>query len=415
MTYASPTLAALVITFTGALAASAPAAVAGPQGSSTQLGAQAPRSPQARSDSAYTVDPSGLGDFVSLSEAVALAPSGALLLLVPGDHTGATIRSKSLRVEGLGPGSVQVVDPLLIKQVGPKDEVSVGGLIFQEGFTVEDCAGEVSFTGCSAIDDGLNALYPPGLWGNDASDCGIGLSRHRIKTSAAVTLVDCWLVGRQGYQAGCDGKPGEHGLMVEDSRVAIYGGALIGADGGDGIWCHGTWTGAGGDALWASGPGTRVFHRGVVREGGQGGSDNSSGTYDGCDGILARLYQNAVAEEGPSVGAVTFTINPVVHPGDLATYTITAPPGADLFIMLAPTRAWREFVPSEGLLHLDSSLKAVSLGVMSTTGTLTRPFPSPSYAWSAGYGSVELQAYARVNGQDRYSEPRTLQATPVGQ
>ncbi len=254
----SPALAALFLVLPGVLAAAAPAT---PQVTATQIGTLPPQAAHARPDRAYTVDPTGTGDFTSLSDAVAAVPSGGLLLLLPGSHTGATILRKSLRVEGFDPGTVQLLEPLIIKSIGPNQEVSLGGLVFEKGFIVEDCAGEVSLAGCVALNEDLIGLAPPGVPFYSWPSCGVGTSRHRILNSAAVTLVDCVLEGRRGADGGCDGRPGEHGLMVEESRVAIYSGALAGGGGGSGHDCHGTYAGAGGDALWAKGAGTRVFHR----------------------------------------------------------------------------------------------------------------------------------------------------------
>ncbi|MEM8709551.1 MAG: hypothetical protein AAGG01_01250, partial [Planctomycetota bacterium] len=111
---------------------------------------------------------------------------------------------------------------------------------------------------------------------------------------------------------------------------------------------------------------------------------------------------------------VALDINGLARPGAPVMYTLSAPAGSEIYLMLAPRRAWREFIPAEGLLHLSSQLQLVPLGVMDAGGTLTRPFLAATPGWALGYTSIELQAFARVNGQDRYSEPRTLQVTDVG-
>ncbi|MEM8712545.1 MAG: hypothetical protein AAGG01_16445 [Planctomycetota bacterium] len=407
----SRTLPALAAAISLALSASSLSLA---QLTTNQAGNAAPSSSHLRPDSAFTVDPSGSGDFASLQEAVNSVPSGALVLLVPGTFAGADIHGMSLRVESVVPGSSELTGPLTVTGVGLADEVSLGGLLFTEGFRVENCAGDVTLTGCLAINDGAPALYPPGLNGGFPGHCGSGTSRHRIINSEAVTLVGCSLAGRKGAEWGCDGTPGEHALMVEGSRVAIYGGTFDGGNGGNGYDCHGVWGGSGGDALWVDGAKSRVFHRSTVLNGGTGGLNISTGAVDGCNGDPVRTYAGATVDEDV-IASLTFDIDALTRPDQIASYTLTAPPGAEIYLMLAPRRSWREFVTEQGLLHLDSSLQLVPLGVMGSSGTLTRPFPTPSPAWRSGFASVEVQAYARVAGEDRYSEPRTLQATYVGQ
>ncbi len=82
--------------------------------------------------------------------------------------------------------------------------------------------------------------------------------------------------------------------------------------------------------------------------------------------------------------------------------------------LVALDRGWREFVASEGLLHVGAGFATFPLGVIPATGSLTRPILTPLSAWARAYAGVELQVVARVAGQDRYSEPRTLQSVFPG-
>lgn len=394
-----------------ASAESTPLRTVGPQVTASVTG-QLDTGATLRRDRAFLVDPSGQGDFVTLPDAVASVPPGALLLLEPGVYGGETVIAKSLRIESLVPDAAQIGDLLTVEAIGPNQEVYLGGLRFKEGFLIENCVGEVNLTDCSAILDAEIALHP-GVNFYYYPSCGIGTSRHRVVSSDAVTFVDCSLEGRHGYEGACDGYPGEHGLIVEDSRVAVYGGALMGGPGGDGFWCHGTYPGAGGDGLLARGPETRVYLQDVLLLGALGGDDTDSGVNDGCDGIPERLYDGATTAYG-AVDRLTLDIDSLVEPNSLPSYTITAPPGATLYIMLAPRRAWREFTAAEGLFHLGTGTQLIPLGTMGASGSLTRPFPAPPTPWSLGFAGWELQAYAQVAGADRYSEPRTLQATSVG-
>ncbi|MEM8713031.1 MAG: hypothetical protein AAGG01_18930, partial [Planctomycetota bacterium] len=261
-------LAALLFLLPATTLAAAPTLLPQISGtSSAQAGAQADRGPRVRRDTAYLVASGGVGDFTTLTEAVASVPAGALLVVLPGSYEGPTISAKGLRIKSRIPGAARITSTMTVEAIGARQEVYLGGLLFEEGFTVDGCAGEVNLTGCRAIDDDEWAIWPPGLNFYNFPDCGVGTSRHKIVNSDAVTLVECTLEGRDGYQGSCDGYPGEHGLVVENSRVAVYGGSLLGGRGGDGFWCHGTYAGSGGDGLSATGAGTRVYTSGVLRMG----------------------------------------------------------------------------------------------------------------------------------------------------
>ncbi|MEM1449737.1 MAG: hypothetical protein AAF957_07305 [Planctomycetota bacterium] len=381
----------------------------------SQLPAQSPTPPTARPDRTLLVDASGLGDFDDLPAAVAAAQSGALLQVAPGSYSGATVTGKSLRIEATFAGTARLTSLLEIVGIPAQHEVTLGGLFFEEGFLVDGCVGEVSLASCTAINDGVVVPPPPGVHFSQYPDCGIGLSRHVIQGSAAVSLVDCSLAGRDGeFYPFCDGSPGEHGLIVDDSRVAVYGGTYVGGHGSDAVGCHGAFAGAGGDGILARFAGSRVHHCNVSGAGGTGGIDMESGFHNGCPGLLFRDFgTEGFFECAPD--HVTLEIESLVMPGALPTYTITGPPGANIFLMAAPRRNWREFAASEGILHLGAGLMSVPLGQMPASGTLSRPFPAPRPAWRLAYASIELQVYARVAGQDRYSEPRTLQTVHPGQ
>jgi hypothetical protein len=379
----------------------------------TPIAGQSPAAARPMPGQVLVVDAAGQGDFTDLPEAVAAAPSRALLLVKPGMYQGTTISGQGLRVEGEVPGSVLVTSALLVTGISADQEVSLGGLVLEAGFEVSSCSGQVSMTGCTAPHNGGLVPPPPGLPFTSYPQCGIGQGRNRIVASAAVSLVECTFEGRNGMPIPCDGSPGEHALVVEHSRVAIYGGSFVGGDGADAYGCHGAYAGAGGNGIHARGAATRIRVCDASLVGGTGGRDFEMNVQNGCPGQPYSAIGNVIVEFC-SPDHVTLDIEPLVQVGSLRSYTITGPPGASVFLMVAPTRGWREFSASEGVLHMGAGFATFSLGTLPASGMLSRPFPTPMPAWVRGYASVELQAYARIAGQDRYSEPRSLQAVFPG-
>jgi hypothetical protein len=379
----------------------------------TPIAGQSPAAARPMPGQVLVVDAAGQGDFTDLPEAVAAAPARALLLVKPGMYQGTTISGQGLRVEGEVPGSVLVTSALFVTGLSADQEVSLGGLVFNAGFEVFNCSGEVSVTGCTAPHNGGLAPPPAGVPFNSYPSCGIGEARNRIVASAAVSLVECTFEGRNGMPIPCDGSPGEHALLVDNSHVAIYGGSFVGGSGADAPGCHGGYAGAGGNGIHALGVGTRIRVCDASMVGGIGGRDLELHFFNGCPGQPYSAIGNAIVELC-SPDHVALDIEPLVQVGSLRSYTITGPPGASVFLMVAPTRGWREFSASEGVLHLGVGFATFALGTMPASGMLSRPFPTPMPAWVRAYASVELQAYARVAGQDRYSEPRSLQAVFPG-
>ena len=381
----------------------------GAQITANPIAGQAPAGARLTPGVVLVVDAAGQGDFTDLPQAIAAAPDRALLLVKPGAYQGATLAGKGLRIESEVPGSVFVTSALRITGLPADKEVSLGGLVFDAAFEIHSCAGEVSVTGCAAPHNGGLVPPPPGLHFSEYPNCGVGGARNQIVASAAVSLVECTFEGRNGLPIPCDGSPGEHGLLVEDSRVAIYGGSFVGGSGADAYGCHGAYAGAGGSGFKAVGVGTRVRVCDASLTGGLGGRDFALFFFNGCPGQPYRPESGAVVELC-SPDHVALDIDPLVQVGSLPTYTITGPPGASVFLLVAPTRGWREFTASEGVLHMGLGFATFPLGTMPASGTLSRPFPTPMPSWVRAFASVELQAYAQVAGQDRYSEPRALQA-----
>lgn len=378
-------------------------------------GANAPFGSPARAEKVLVVDPAGGGQFTDLPAAIDAAREGALLLLKPGSYGAASITGKGLRLQAQTPGTVIFTGLLEVSSIGRRQEVHLDGLFFVEGFELRDCAGPIGLNACMAIDDGITGLAGAHVeYWTDVIRCGVGGSRHRIENCQSVALVDCYLEGRSQYTIpGCDGSPGEHGLSVIESRAAIYGGHFAGGNGSDGPGCHGGYGGAGGDGINARGATTRVIVAGATGHGGTGGIDLDFFFYNGCDGIEMRA-QEAAEIEHSGLGHVTLDIDSLAVGGSLPSYTITGPAGADVFLMISPNRGWREFAALEGVLHMGPGTVTVPLGTLGTSGAMTRPFPAQLPRSRVQYLLSELQVYARVSGQDRYSEPRSVVSVRPG-
>lgn len=369
-----------------------------------------PEPPAAIEGRVLVVDVSGVGDFVSLADAVAAAPERALILVKTGVYPDPVVSSgKGITIQADAGATVEIGGAFLVEDVGPQSELTLSGLTFGAGFTVQDCRGSVRIHDCDVphVDE---LAYYTGPWQSytDLGSCGFGDSRQRILRSRDVSLVGCSFEGREGADfAVIDGSPGEHGLLVRRSKVALYHCQLIGGKGGLNLFLdhNVTFLGAGGDGLRVRGPGSQVTSCGLTGHGG----DIASAMYPPvpCGGELVRVDAGSAIEACP-VDDLFFSVPPIARAGQNPLYTISAPPGSPVFLMAAPSRDRRVFGAAAGILHLGSGLRLFPLGTMPASGVLSRPLPTPAPFQALGHIRVELQAYARVAGSDRYSEPQTV-------
>ena len=387
-----------------------PAVSAGPQTDS---------SPELRRDRAYIVDPAGSGQFVSLANAIASVPGGSLLVLKSGFYDGVVLNQKSLRIESEVQHGARFAAPFVVQNIGPNQAVYLSGLYFAKKVRVEFCAGEVSLFGCT---DNAAALadFPPNWFscqnpcvgpGNSCEICGCFSTRHSIDECDAVTLVECEFQGGLGFTGQLDGTSGEHGLEIRSSAVSVYGGSYVGGDGGDSLGSGMDFAGAGGDGIRAFGIGSHLRCLDVYLEGGAGGTNPVSS--DACNGRPVQTFGGAlytpIYPDSPS-----FTLlPPLARPGTAANYVIAAPVGATVLLKVGTERAWREFPAMTGILHIAAPFKTLPLGTMGASGVMTGSLRTPDPQWARSFAGLELQVHTILNGQNRFSEPRTLHVTAV--
>ncbi|MEM9380651.1 MAG: hypothetical protein AAGB93_11930 [Planctomycetota bacterium] len=366
-------------------------------------------------DAVVVVDPSGAGDFLEVATAVSAAAPRTLVLVRSGTYAApVTVRDRGLTLQADADATVVLTAPLLVEDVGAGHGVVVSGIELSAGFAVEDCAGTVRFDGCTTPPSGALAPPPPGSQYWEWPSCGFGLSGQSVRDSGAVAFVGCALHGADGAFVGVDGAPGQHGLQIERSTVALYHTVLRGGDGAPATASghYPVASGAGGDGLRVRDASSVVRHCGLDAVGGSGGTfapgpNGSFGVMFGCDGVPVR------ADAGSDVGGcvvddLAFDVDPIVRDDVLPWYRIEAPAQSPVFLMLSPRSDWRTFAPASGVLHLHSSATVVPLGAMPSSGALFRPLPVTSPTSVLGHVRVEVQVYARVQGVDRYSEPRTV-------
>ncbi|MDF1838311.1 MAG: hypothetical protein P1V35_10610, partial [Planctomycetota bacterium] len=244
----------------------------------------------------WVVDASGGGDFLEIADAVAVAGEGSLVFVKPGTyHLPVVIDDRSVDVMADGMHQVVLTQPLTVQNQGQDKQVSIGGLELLEGFLIEDCLGPVQMQDCRVPATNVAVGPPPGTMYNEWILCGIGESKQTVRNSSGVSFSDCEFHGAPGIDADgsvVDGIPGQHGLLVEGSQVALYSCSLVGGFGGIGFGPghYPSVSGSGGDGLRVKGMGSQVTHCGLVADGapaGGGIGDVSTVTF-GCDGIGVR-------------------------------------------------------------------------------------------------------------------------------
>jgi len=383
---------------------------------SAPIGAQAPSRMAVRVDApVLVVDQAGSGHYLGIDQALQSAQEDTLILVRSGTYAAPLqIDTQGITLQADEGATVEVQQRLTIRQIDPGRSVVISGLTLMGGLTIEDCAGNIRVDRCTAPEPIQPVGPPPGTSYWEWSNCGIGLSAHTIRNSDAVTLVDSVFHGARGLAFTWDGSPGHHALMVESSTVALYGCFLFGGDGADATspGHFPVTAGAGGDGLRVLGAGSTVRTCDLSAIGGMGGTftpggNGSFGVTLGCDGIPVRTDAGSTAEACP-VDDLTFTIAPIARGGTFPMYTIEAPAGTAVFLMIASEQDWRAFGPESGILHLAAPTMVVPLGTMPSGGVLTRPFPARAARYALGHVRTELQVFATIGGVDRYSDPRTL-------
>ncbi|MFT5198391.1 MAG: hypothetical protein ACI87O_001048 [Planctomycetota bacterium] len=363
----------------------------------------------------WVVDSSGAGDFVEIADALLQTGEGSLLLVKPGTyHLPVVIDNRSVNLVADGAQQVVLTQSLRIQNLSAEQQVSIGGLELVDGFVIDNCSGPVQMQDCRVPQTNQSVDPPPGTIYNDWRICGIGDSKQLVNACSGVTISNCEFVGAAGTDASLlsvDGTPGQHGLLVIDSQVALYSCALAGGQGGIGFGPghYPSVSGSGGDGLRVKGTTSQVSHCGLIADGGPAGVaiGDTATVFLGCDGTDLRVDSGSNAQ-ACDPNSLSYRIDPVVRGGNLAWYTVEGPPGAMTYLMVANRLAWSPFGGGLGNQHLDAPLTIVPMGLIPASGSLTRPFPVLAPRTAAGFVGVYFQALTNVAGTVYRSGPQRL-------
>jgi hypothetical protein len=181
-------------------------------------------------------------DFTALSDAIAGAGEGDVILIRPGSYSEGTIDGKGLVLLGDGTGTVSI-HALTVTNLGPGGRLIARGLHVSGWTILQDCAGSVWLED-STFD------VPPFLFGGiHIERCDdVVLSRCATfpiypvsgsgarATESTVVVHDSILRGGHGIEGddffGISPGDGGHGIALQDSTLVVAGSELIGGTGG---------------------------------------------------------------------------------------------------------------------------------------------------------------------------------------
>lgn len=204
-------------------------------------------------------------DFTDIQPAIDAAAEGDTLIVWPGVYGPFTIAGKSLTVARRMPfvNKPEIAGPVLVQDLAPDQRVVLQGLninaIFSTwpGLTLLQNQGSVridasELTGCLAATS--HAAWP-GLYVHDSLD---------------VTLSNCFVQGGYG-QAQFDGAPG---IDTDNSKLGLYGSAVVGGRGPDAPSGQGENGRRGGPGLYCNH--SQIFASDVEIYGGDGGQGSDA-------------------------------------------------------------------------------------------------------------------------------------------
>lgn len=365
-------------------------------------------------ESVWVVDPAGTGDFLEIADALLHTGEGWTLVVKPGIYLQpVVIANQGLTIVTDGPGLYALAEPLVVRDLGLTRDVIVSGLQLWGGFRVEDCNGIVQFQDCETVPLASGALPPTGTMYFEWPACGIGLSNAMVQDSNAVTFKDCTLAGSNGIDMfGYDGTPGEHGLFVENSHVALYDCTVTGGEGGSAL-SPGHFpvaSGAGGDGIRVLGQTASVHMCDTSLAAGLGGTflpggNGSFGVTFGCDGQVVNA-DNLASMQQCAHPALSFHTNALVRGGSQETFTVNGPSGALVYLIRSNEPFWRQLPANVGLLHLQSPLNLTLLGTIPVSGTLQSTWWHPGPTSINSMVSLQYQVFAAHQGTRFLSGPR---------
>jgi len=382
----------------------------------------------AASADVFTVAQQGGADFSSIQPAVDAASDGDTIIIRPPTTNtflfgSFTIDGKSLSV--IGPTEGVKIRMVVVRNLDATQAAYLSLLSFGRGVTLEDNTGTVLMRSCN--------LQTATLQGVDSS----------VRNCRSISLVDCRVYGRTGLDSDMPGVPGTVGgvgLVIENSRVALYGGELRGgvggmgdydlyvpvdSDGGPGgtgislvaseLFLAGTdvhggkggdqafteTNGSGGDGGTAMivGPGSLALRRNSMISAGSGGW----GVIIGQDGATA--VGQVVSAAG---GQMRVRVPRVALQGEEILLQLSGEPGLEVVWFESNDLGWNRRGIRRGVMHGAGPIRRIATGVIPPCGEWTVPYRVPAGTAGSGLG-VMLQAAVQHSGQGvLLSEPTFL-------
>lgn len=304
-------------------------------------------------------------DHTSIQDAASAAPSGAILLVRPGNYGTEfiVITGKSLTIEMEPNANVTAQSTLFVQDLGPGDEVVVRGLEIDalgnntnELLQLEDNLGTVWIEGCTFLGTTLAFFTSPDtvLVSNTAAavfrDCTIVGGAPAITlpggrgiaaTGSSLFLFDTVVEGGPGTGgATMDGSAGGPAVQLEGGLLFADGSDLRGGDGGStgAIFGCGDAAGDGGDGLVLGQGAPQAFLRNTALAGGAGGEPlEGCASSPGAAGAPSTVSTGSLQQATEPGHGVTVTTP--VRTDELATVAVSGPPGEFAVVLFAPDAA----------------------------------------------------------------------------
>lgn len=370
--------------------------------------------------------------YPTIQGAVDSAPEGALILVGTGTFNGFVVDGKSLAIASIAPPfGTSIQGSVTIRNLGASqrvllDNFAISALLSTEfALEVESCAGDVR----------LQRDYFFGKASDTAGgDGGPGVN---VFASSRVTFVDdSVLGGSASAHCGQTGGHGGDGIVVAQSRVAIYHSTIQGGRGGDGanggdggdaleatasvlIGCHANLKGAnGGDGCGASprfggdGGNGVTAHAGCDLRfedytpsfggGGAGWPAGNEGSI-GVDCTGPYSYQPTISRTSTVLGRC------IVLEGESFTAAFTGISGEDVYVGASETPAF--LVPATGVMlrHLPIWTKLPSTPTFQLDSSAWEHLPVPFVAPGKKSRVYQLQTYGTAFGASSpWGEPMQL-------
>jgi hypothetical protein len=357
----------------------------------------------------HVVDGAGAGEFIEIADAVAAATDGDVVLVRAGTYALPVV------IDGLAidlmadVGAHVVLGPgLIARNTGIAQTVTISGLELRGGFLFDACRGSLQVQDV-VVPQPPAAAQPAGLAFHFWGQCGIGESTQTVRQCDRVSFTGCTLHGAHGMTAGWDGTPGEHGLHVLHSQVALFDCVLTGGHGGDPLTgVHPpVYGGAGGDGLHVVGPSSSVVVDRLQATGGVGYVPVQWGEIAGCDGQPIREEVPGTAHLVTSP-TLAFDVQPLFRAGVPAQATVTGNAGALIVLVSGETPGWRPLGTFAGTLLVGTPLRVSVLGNIPAGGVLQHTLLAPDPGTPEDTFSIHYQCVALTGGGRYLSEPRRV-------